>query len=895
MAHIAALSALSGELITNITGCTAKNDPIKFDLLKEFTARSLNNHHFTATNPFDVEKQLDGLDEKLRILSADEVADALHVRRASLKRHGDKSTPDILSLLLQLSQRPAREAKTENLALLRHPDPLPPITWDEILASDPLTEDGIWENVDFAASSSEEGEFDLKSVSSRSGELHNTRVADASPEAGKQLPVVSYTDEGLIQLNYSQLWATETSRPFVATVKIAQPIYISEMQAIRESLFMVSGLPTALYGPPNPGAKFQPNANYKLRDISDKSSQDILQCIASIGTNLDQVRSWLKTPQTFPLLQMTKAVLDQRIHSLNIQLSKIQERFIAANENVVVSLLEINIQIEELTFPFLQLSELLEKLDSKTNIENRPFQFLELLFHQACLNQMVGDESRFRFIAQIFFDCFEVYLKLLVDWMVEGALQVDDRIFFIIENDKVLNTENASIWHDRYRMRQTADGRPFSPNFLHAAATKIFNAGKNVVFLKKLRIKSHGALQTFTTPKFDFGSVYLSHPLASLTPFSELFDVAMDKWIDTNHIPTSLTLRQHLYSDCGLWRSIDALENIYFRKDGARSSHISTTIFNKIDRGKEAWNDRFLLTELLQGSLGNISSIDASRLAVTTRPGRYGDVQNRRRSVRILSSISIVYNLPWPIANIIQPQSLASYSLVFIFLLQIERSSHILSRRLLKNSLSGLEGDALESDLYHSLRQRLLWLTSVLYAHFAQLVLSSAMAQLRIDMEAADDVDAMAGVHEAFVQRVLAQCLLTKKLAPLHGAVISLLDLGILCADAHAEYVARIEEVSIREVSMLGFRSPMKKRRVEDEEDEEDEGAEEGEADMDTSYISFQETAYGERLEKMHAQFDRLSAFLVAGLRGVARVEGEGAWEMLADKLEWKGKGRGRV
>jgi gamma-tubulin complex component 5 len=168
---------------------------------------------------------------------------------------------------------------------------------------------------------------------------------------------------------------------------------------------------------------------------------------------------------------------------------------------------------------------------------------------------------------------------------------------------------------------------------------------------------------------------------------------------------------------------------------------------------------------------------------------------------------------------------------------------------------------------------------------------------MRQQLSAAEDMDAIIAVHENYIVRLEDQCLLSPKLAPIYQAIISLLDLTIHLSDAHTIYAGeKVFDNMSRSVSIhmkpLPPSSQQRRRRRRAKEGHDDIGSSSSSDELsaeeaDTSYISFQETAYAERLQQMREQFERLCSFARAGLRGVARAGGEPCWEMLAEKLEW--------
>ncbi|KAI9855629.1 MAG: hypothetical protein M1813_009675 [Trichoglossum hirsutum] len=913
MAHSIQLGALSDELITFITGLSEQNDARNFALCREFTSRTLKNHNFGRTNQFDVQESLGGLEEKFRILDAEDLAEALRDRLDELSRASDKSIPDVLSLILHLSDQPLTKSNVKDLERLKPPEPPPPLTWWDIIADDPLTEEGIWDDVDFTADSSDE-EY-MEEIGELSIVTEDVQGSSASDEdlGGVQSLLVAADDCGLEELQDAQFWVrqvpTETSSAGVSLIADEGLWLVTELQVVREVLFMLSGLPTSLFLTNASNGDITRDKKYALNHSSQPLLHRVLGSFATIGVKLNDLRTWAKSEQNVLLMQTFRTGVEERLRQYNGILSSIQERFIKPEQGVIVSLIEVHTEIQRYARPLLELSTLVSKLGSDAHSSPRKFQHLELLFDSACLHEAVGDEQVFHFMAKLFFECFQTYLKPIRVWMKEGDIRGHDDTFFIAVAETATDADLGSIWHDRYVLRQDDRGDIQAPRFLHAAANKIFTTGKSVVFLKQLG-GHDGSVKQQDEPKLDFNTVCQSGGLSSLAPFSELFDTAFDNWIKGKHRMSSHILRERLFSDCGLWRSLDALEYVYFLRDGALFSTISTMLFEKIDRGKEAWNDQFLLTEMVQGVFGSLKCVDAKRLAVRSRPGKYGDMHNRRRSVKILSSMSIVYSLPWPITNVVKRESLPLYQRVFTFLLQVRRATQMMERlRLLKDSTQpsiSREDDDGEAELYYALRHRLLWFSNTIYTYLTALVLVPYTAKMRQQFSAAEDMDAMVAVHENYMARLEDQCLLSPKLAPIHQTIISLLDLTILLYDARMLFGGeKLFDTTNRSISIhmgqlppssqrdrLRHRRRRCRRRLHVSEESDDgmdsssSSDEHSTEEADTSYISFQEIAYSERLRKMREQFERLCGFASAGLRGVARAGGESCWEMLAEKLE---------
>ncbi|CZR56752.1 related to GCP3 (gamma-tubulin complex) [Phialocephala subalpina] len=915
MAHLAKLGALTDELVTLITLRTATSDLAQFNIHRESALRALRHHNHPRTNQFDVTSQLDGLEEKLRVYNEDPLADALRERLNTLSSLEVKWAPEILHLLLALSDDPVRNSKLKDLDFLKEPEPDegPRLQWKDLCADDPLLrEKKIWANVDFGAESSdgEDGYDDSRSEASGSTDLTGQSSVEEDPSRRPEdYAVDTISKEGLEILRNEQFWQKIPIINGVRLETVRRPI--SEIQAIREVLFMLGGLPTSIFEMPTP-TTMEPSKSFVLKTASPDAFLKLSKSFAQQGSAILLLRSWVKRTQSIHLLQAFQGSISERLAQLDKLLAETQLRFVAPQDDIIVSLLAIHEDFRSYTRPLSRLSEMVKKLDEDQYAH--AFRYLEVLYDETCTSQMAGDDEMYAFMGKIFFECLQVYLRPIRTWMEDGELRRGDKVFFVLE--AVGDIEPASIWESRFKIRRTQGGILHAPRFLHATANKIFNTGKSVVVLKHL--KQFGLLQAARTgiePILDFDTV-CNPTLLGLCPFPELFDSAFDSWIQSKHHQASSLLRKTLFDSCGLHTALDAMSHIYFIADGITGSKFTNYVFDKLDTLNSSWNDRFTLTELCQSTFGTLPSVSTDRIRMTVLPlnRKHQDVAKCRRSLKALSILEIKYHLAWPIQTIITPATMSSYRKIFTFLLQIRRSTHILSRqRLIVDTLMQNSGTD-ERALYYSLRMRLLWFNQMLYYYLTSLVLEPCTQKMQADLKAAADVDAMIQVHSAYLKTTIDQALLGSKLQLIHKTILKILELGIELEDAQAANAAADKQTAEQQQEMmdlsmasLGLHTPRKKakpvqdfRRSVRSRTEESSSEEEEYDHVDLSILSSpggddEDELFVEKLRKMKSEFDRLVHFVASGLKGVARAGGSNearSWDTLAEMLE-SGMGSG--
>lgn len=876
MAHIAQIGFLVDDLITDIN----KNlsDSRRGDL-KHWSLALFADQSSARTNQFEVSARLEGLEEKCRILNNDPLADALHARLQELSSRFCEWAPEILSLLLELSDRPVQRSIVEDLTILQPDEPPAPLTWSDIVADDPWNDDDdLWKNLDFRRSGSDdEDEYELIRENSSDSDLEPAFLEADAPEANLDELLVPTDDAGLGEIESAQFWRTH-SFGNDGSESYQNELWLTESQAVREVIFMLLGLPTSLY-------RRSENDNtischlVAIRHISPGSSMAFLQSFAEIGTSLLRVRQWVTQKAEVPLEQTFQAALASRLRCVDRFLSGIQTRVLDPKSQSVTTLLSLQSEVLECTSSVGRISQMLVDLMSIPKSE-LPFRILERLFEEAGEAQMLGDFREFEFVAEIFFDCFRAYLQPVRLWMEEGQLSHHHNVMFIKKVEKPVPLD--SMWRDQYQLIVDAAGNLHAPDFLHLAVRKIFNTGKSINFLRHLGYDEH-KIPTISADEsvMKFQSVYREAESGALSPFPELFREALDSWIATKHRSLSLMLCERLETECGLQRCLGALEYIFFGLDGALSNNIAFVIFERIESGNQRWNDSFVLTELSRTVYGTVACIDVDRLSVRTfKATSQNGFRRASRSMSALENLRVDYVLPWPVANIIQPRALQIYQRIHVFLTQISRAKYLLQQHRPWSSRSrALDQNTLQiCDVHH----RLLWFTNTLMTYITHVVIVGSTTTMRFQIRLTEDVDSMIEVHELYIADLENHCFLTQQHNPLRQALVSILDLAVLFSD-----LSKLENsTSAGRGSEAGSRKTRPVPRMADAVSPD--SSEDSDADVETDYDkmpSAPDQSSDDRLLHIRNTFSKLHSFVMVTAQNVSKADNSACWEILANNL----------
>ena len=797
---------------------------------------------------------------------------------------------------MQLSDRPASQPPLDLTAVQRPIEVEEPLSWSELDPSGTAyhgDDDDIWENVDFGAESSED---DISSVSSEAPAQRVLPKDSIALEEGYVIPEEVFStgeDEDLIaSIKSVQFWKGENNQALSHKgASYTRPI--TELQIVRETIFMLQGFPTSLFW--RLDGSIEVDRRYALEHSSNEALSSLLRSFSLIGAQVDTLRKFTKTPQAIAYVQSFLRGVEDLLYKFDAFLSKAQAQYLSQTSTVAISLIQLLDDIQRESRLLLSLADLVASFNHDTSRQS--MRCLDLLYDLVCMLQAVGDDDGFRTLADLFFSCFESYVRPIQLWMETGRLDSVGGAFFILENRR--DNDLRALWRDWYRIDE-ASGLQNAPKFVQPVAHRIFTTGKSMVFLRHLNAIPPDT-ESLEKSKLTFEDIYPRNSPASLSlPFSVQFGSAFERLIGANHTIASDLLQAALDQQCSLWVSLQALEYIYLCKDASISGTIDHKIFESIDRGRGVWNDRFLLTELAQGAFSNIQPlIDPSRVIVRSAKVSHQDPNVQNRSVKILKALLFDYILPWPVANIVTKDAIQTYQRISTFLMQIRRAQYVIVKQRLQFNNHSERGSAKgDNTLGYALRHNMLWFLNILYGHMTNLVISTTTNSMRKDLSASKDFDAMIAVHRSYMSSMEDQCLLSRNLVPLHEAIVKLLDLCVRFADLQA--MLHNGQNQFDQTNTVIRNGPSRKgtnrrnqRTYDEDDDDEDDDDNENDAELQentTTKLSTHHSpsSYPHQLRVLKDEFDHLVAFVTAGLRSVGRVNGQPSWEILVEKLEWR-------
>ncbi|KAK4890523.1 hypothetical protein LTR27_010804 [Elasticomyces elasticus] len=827
MAHAATVGELATNLVGSLTGIT--RDDSTFGGLRDGTIKGLREGGHGRVNPFEIKDRCAGLVEKFGVLNRDDLAEALQSRLDSLPQ--TRWIPDVLSLLLQLSNRPLESVSLSGLdGLTKVFSPPTELTWEDIVAEDPLTDEDVWGNVERGYHSSGDDKVFDDSDSEPTTSTQATSLAEDDFAALARLHIV--------KPDASLLGDVRTAREMLSRPRDSSDANtVSELTLICETISMLRGLPTYLFSV-GTGGVVSVSSNLCIATASKPMLNHVLSHFAEIGTQLGFLRHWTHRQQGEACVQSIQAAVQYTTSAIDLSIGRLEQRFIEPPDSCVVSLVDVRIEVEDFTRAAIHLSSIIVANDRASNgNESSSFVLLDALYKEACMADMAGDKHLFDAIAGALLAGVRTYLRPVLLWAGSGDLPEQEADTFFVRPDEE-NCPLGEMWHKRFTLRLQTSERACAPEVMQPFIQQLYAAGKERAFLK---LNGHEADEPFVdvvslTARLKMATVTERLTTNSLMPFDELLHELLRDCFDATRPPKTTTSRAVMLEHVDLLRHTHAFDNVFLGSDGMALQAFTGSLFGLLQRGSSSWHDKFFLTRLAQSTLGADPSVDAHCVSVSVltddKPSARGPAS------RQLDRVKLAYAVPWPVQNVVRSADLPTYSAAFTLLLQIEYAAYVLRPQTF--DLRKLElgwrsaGPALQEA--SSLRARLIWFIGILRSHYGTVITTHANG-LRRNLETADGIDSMAEIWATHDKHLRLCVLLAPNVAPLMDAVKHILRLSESLEDAWP--------------SLL---------------------------DQSTSLPA---------VTRLAAEFNKNLAFVAAGLRSVSRAGGETALEALAERLQW--------
>ncbi|GAM84013.1 hypothetical protein ANO11243_020040 [Dothideomycetidae sp. 11243] len=520
--------------------------------------------HFSRTNQFDVEKQLDGLEEKFSVLNNDALAYALQKLRTELKDSSYDFTPEVLSLLLLLSDRPAEKTRITDLVDETHVPETALLTWRDILAEDPLTEEGIWDYIERGSHSSgyvsNDEEFPTRDRPSK--DWRNSKDFELNRQLLDSLSLPVTTAE------------LETFRD--KAKKTASSTFASDISFVKELLRTLQGLSRS--HPINQPEETDMGQDFHIDgSLASSTLSNIRSEVRGIAKSITWLRNWTASPSTDVLQQRQRHIASRWLHEFDLQLSSIETRCIDKDHHTIITPQSVFDEVVALSMPITLLGDLaIQAADYSAS-----FALLDGLYFRCSTSDVCGQMQDLKRLSSFFLPCLMVYLSVFEDWMSSGsapAVSSDESFVFRIKDGHSVNLSN--LWHDRFEIVHH-NGAPNVLSFLSEHVSKLFTCGKSAAFLKALGTEPE------RTPRaalyFTEETMITPHDSYTVSAFDDRFRQSLLEWLRASYDVSAGRLGQVLLNKHYLGETMAALGSVLLGGNGNAMEEFALTLYELMD------------------------------------------------------------------------------------------------------------------------------------------------------------------------------------------------------------------------------------------------------------------------------------------------------------------------
>ncbi|KAF1823018.1 uncharacterized protein K489DRAFT_318752 [Dissoconium aciculare CBS 342.82] len=769
MAHAAIRRDLVENLVTGVTGI-ATEDHTYIRLCAQ-SVKALRDQGHARTNQFTVQARLEGLTEKFGVLNREDLAEALQSRLDELSSPElqSKWLPEIFALLLELSDRPAEKTSREPFKSIKGAASQRELSWQEILAADPLEDDGMWDDVErgYHSSGDEMSRDDL--VSEKAPSTSATSNEDTDDPLLLVQPHLIHTDKSLL-VPFRQRQGQGASVNSKTTT-------CDEYSVVREVLMMLRGLPTDQFHRNDVSGGIKVSRSIIFTGTSELVIRDLVAEAARIGTNLNHLRSFVRSEQPLAYMQSVQNLVSNHLSSFASHLDQTEASFVSNESSTIVSVLQVMTRVRKHAAPLLSLSTAIARVDNKS-ADPTDFGLLDSLYDLSCMKQATGDLAVYNLSVDVFLAGLRTYMLTVARWICTATINDKDRdMFFVVDADSTIDL--GSLWHGKFSLRSDTNGSLAVPQFLTRFATNIFALGKSKYFLQQLSgsdERDHLDFRQLPGLMPNFDAIERKNNEPGWMPFSQILEESLDSWIRSLGTSYVSHVQSLLLNEQGLLMTLSALPTLFLAKNGSLFQALADGIIPLMATtpGDATNANSHLATMLARDVCSSSPSIEDRHLFVDVSEAS----QSRSSIIARLGNCRLFYKVPWPVQNVIRSKTPELHSQIFAFLLQAYHA-----RSLLESTFLDLQRSSTEYPATLKLRQRLLWFAGLLHNHVTTTA-NQLHDQLRKDMATSESIDSMVDVWSKYTSQLQLALLLTPSLEPVRDAVINILELSELLSRA---------------------------------------------------------------------------------------------------------------
>ncbi|TPX32138.1 hypothetical protein SmJEL517_g04723 [Synchytrium microbalum] len=829
--------------VTSLTG--SKRTHLLEDLVRKFKndeshvahyEKLLRFHKYPSTDHMDIQRRLQGMVNKFSFAGLDAKSEALDdLVKQICKLTKSFDVYDLLSFILSMSESPTHAAWDAPDAIIKQ-DPHSILKWKDVIASEPL-EGYHW---------SRQPQYENDDEGYDEGVVIEDHVSYVSYERAQSMELIKNSAatlcrvEVLKELKTIQYWNRKPDsvceQPFV----FKQPTtlspalahheqtslnhfhcprgslnYVSEIDLIREILFMLSGTESFVFKR-HTSASYTVQLDVSLTHATPGAVYQILSRFAEVGSMISRIKDFNRKVQldvstnghsrTIQTFADAATNLLRPFDSRIVDLQRHYQSYLRDMQNGVhvASLLRLWETLDK-EFPLIHdIHGLIERLDSQS-----PFIVISMLCD--LVNEYLLVNSRNGpAILQLLVETLRPIVENIEEWMNEGTITSPEDS--LIEKLTDAQTKSTKFWFDAFCARDVpisflsivsedamvtgksrillnecrmAIKHPVAPVPLYGEFVSALALDMGMIFKQSPTVKDTNNTDFPISVKYHLDVVATHPPLTKssdtdasplpIVSFETVMISVFKKLMHSRRLEVGRLLTQTLRNKFGIENQIRILPRCCFMLEGEAMSAFCLSLYEQIE-SKRVLHDSNSVNLFFTSAMTEYS---------TTRVG----LKNIRVSLPekwtmlplsflALDDLHIDYMPPWPTSLLVSKSIISVYNEVARLLVQARIVQLGLERDAVSQTKQKSPLTSVVDGYTRSLRLKMLQFVQGLLSHFISNAIAENVKIFDQDMSKAVELDEMIQIHARFVQTVHHQCLLHPRARPVLTPIRRILELS---------------------------------------------------------------------------------------------------------------------
>eukprot|EP00731_Ephydatia_muelleri_P023846 Em0016g117a len=258
-------------------------------------------------------------------------------------------------------------------------------------------------------------------------------------------------------------------------------------------------------------------------------------------------------------------------------------------------------------------------------------------------------------------------------------------------------------------------------------------------------------------------------------PLASILEDCFQSLVQKRYVRASGAVMRLLHTRYMLMEHFRTVRLFFLMEAGDVMHQFYSDIFQRI-LNQEPWQHDSYLNAMFQEALQmRFCSVFGKDISVVCTE------VSKDISMNIVLSLSMEYEVQWPLNIIFNEEAMHTYNETFRFLLQVKWAKWCLEGlRQRTDTWVALPPDLRHKvQLLHHLKSQLLHFINSLNNYLMTRILHSVGLEFQEDIAKAEDIDTLVSVHDKYVNTIFDRCLLNKKASYIKEAIMKILNLAL--------------------------------------------------------------------------------------------------------------------